>query len=100
MSVVIFPNHRVVDFWIDQAEFSTKHLRGYGYFFGTSRQVPAIRKYIVQHVVSKGKLPLENHFIKRSVDLHDSCKFQVTFPEEVSNSHKIISGVGNPAPIM
>ena len=70
----------LVNWWIDQAEFGTKNLKGYGFFYGTSRDLPGIRQYTKDYLKRTDCLPYGFHVIDRNYHDLDTSSILVTFP--------------------
>ena len=78
--IVKFKTIDFIKWWVDQAEFGTKNLKGYGYFYGTSRDLPGIWQYTKDYLKRTGCLPYGFHVVDRNYHDLDTSTILITFP--------------------
>ena len=70
----------LVRWWASRAEFPSKYYKGYGYFFGTARDLGGIYQYIGSYIEKFRDVPRGQHVVRRNYNENDKIEFIVQFP--------------------
>jgi hypothetical protein len=79
----ISTDEKFIRWWADQAEFTSKYYTGYGAFYGTSRDLGGIYRYITEHIESFQDVPRGWHVIDRNYHEDDHRRFNVQFAKNL-----------------